>query len=202
MSFRRLFEVGYCLQLRGSFQFSILFAIGGFFIALDWPVLFIFVCFAASAIYEIERYYLDWLSIFCIANVLLILVHELGHALACRIVGAKVYGVWISYKSGRCHTDFSSNRSKNILICGSGPFANLCVLAIALWVLPEHNSITNDVLDAVWWVLVPVNAFAIIWNLLPRGVGVYGTDGYRILHNLTDYWIPVPLTTNSEGRLG
>ena len=165
-----------------------IFQIGDFRICLHWSVIVVVVCFVIGVMYDIERFYFSYLSIFYMVNVLLTLVHELGHSLTCKIVGAKVYGVFVSYSGGRCYTDGSNSHLKSILIYASGPFADLCVLVIALLVLPEPDSIASY---AIWWTLLPWNAFGIVWNLIPRTVDDHGTDGYNILYHIRNYRVPM-----------
>ena len=165
-----------------------IFQIGDFTVCFHWSVLVVAVCFVIGVMYDIERFYFSYLSIFYMVNVLLTLVHELGHSLTCKIVGAKVYGVFVSYIGGRCYTDGSNSHLKSILIYASGPFADLCVLVIALLMLPEPDSIASY---AIWWTLLPWNAFGIVWNLIPRTVGDNGTDGYNILYQIRNYRVPM-----------
>ena len=165
-----------------------IFQIGDFRICFHWSVIVVVVCFVIGVMYDIERFYFSYLSIFYMVNVLLTLVHELGHSLTCKIVGAKVYGVFVSHVGGRCFTDGSNSHLKSILIYASGPFADLCVLVIALLVLPEPDSIASY---AIWWTLLPWNAFGIVWNLIPRTVDDCGTDGYYILHHIRNYRVPM-----------
>jgi len=74
-------------------------------------VLVVVVCFAIGLVYEyeIEQFYFRYLTVWMV-TVLLILVHELGHALTSRLVDAKVHGIYVSWMSGRCYTDGSNSR--------------------------------------------------------------------------------------------
>jgi len=172
-----------------------IFQIGDFTVCFHWSVIVVVVCFVIGVMYDIERFYFSYLSIFYMVNVLLTLVHELGHSLTCKIVGAKVYGVFVSYSGGRCYTDGSNSHLKSILIYASGPFADLCVLVIALLMLPEPDSIASY---AIWWTLLPWNAFGIFWNLIPRTVGDNGTDGYNILYHIRNYRVPMTVPLQLE----
>lgn len=165
-----------------------IFQVGNFTICFHWSVLVVVVCFVVGVMYDIERFYFSYFSICFMVNVLLTLVHELGHSLTCKIVGAKVHGVFVCYRGGLCFTDGSNSHLKSILIYASGPLADLCVLVIALLVLPEPDSIASY---AIWWTLLPWNAFGIVWNLLPRTVGDHGTDGYNILYHIQNYRVPI-----------
>jgi len=162
-------------------------------------VIVVVVCFVIGVMYDIERFYFSYLSIFYMVNVLLTLVHERGHSLTCKIVGANVYGVFVSHVGGRCFIDGTDCRLKSILIYASGPFADLCVLVIALLVLPEPDSIASY---AIWWTLLPWNAFGIVWNLIPRTVGDCGTDGYYILHHIRNFRVPItaPLQLEHQAK--
>ena len=174
---------------RKQLPLRVLVQIGEFTIFIHWSVFVVIVCFVIGLTHD----YMEWshfslFSIACMVSVLQVLAHELGHALTCRLVGAKVYGVFVSYLDGVCYTDGTDNRLKAILIYASGPFANLCILIIALLVLPEPRS---NVGYAVWWALVPFNAYLIVWNLIPRTFGEISTDGFHILHHILNYRVPM-----------
>mgnify|MGYP003315117750 FL=1 len=87
-----------------------------------------------------------------------------------------------------CIRDSSDNRLKAILIYAGVPFVNLCVLVIALLVLPEPRS---NIDFAIWWALVPFNVYMIVWNLIPRTFGELSTDGFYILHHIRNYRVPM-----------
>ena len=187
---------GYISRALGKYYkpvpLRILIQNGNFTICLHYSVIYVVAFFAIGVTNDrIESSVFSLFSIAYMVHVLLIVVHELGHALTCKIVGAKVYGIFVSCEGGICYTDGSDNRLKAILIYASGPLADLCVLVIALMVMsPERGSIVDY---AVWWALVPWNAFGIVWNLIPRIVGDRGTDGYYILHHLRNYRVSVPV---------
>ena len=167
----------------------LLVQIGEFTICLHWSVFVVVVCFVLGLTHDdIESSTFTLVSIACMVSVLIILAHELGHALTCRLVGAKVYGVFVSYSGGVCYTDGTDNRLKAILIYASGPLTNLCILVIALMALPEPWSNFDY---AVWWALVPFNTYMIIWNLIPRTFGELSTDGFHILHHIRNYRVPM-----------
>ena len=174
---------------RKQLSLRVLVQIGEFTICLHWSVLAVVVCFLIGITHD----YMEWshfslFSIACMVSVLLLLAHELGHALACRLVNVKVYGVFVSYSGGVCYTEGTDNRLKAILVYASGPFANLCILVIALLVLPEPRSNFDF---AIWWALVPFNAYLIVWNLIPRTFGELSTDGFYILHHIRNYRVPM-----------
>ena len=85
-----------------------IFQIGDFTVCFHWSVIVVVVCFVIGVMYDIERFYFSYFSICFMVNVLLTLVHELGHSLTCRIVGAKVHGVFVSYRGGLCFNDGSN----------------------------------------------------------------------------------------------
>ena len=174
---------------RRQLPLRVLVQIGEFTVCLHWSVLAVVVCFLIGITHD----YMEWshfslFSIACMVSVLLLLAHELGHALACRLVDVKVYGVFVSYSGGVCYTEGTDNRLKAILVYASGPFANLCILVIALLVLPEPRSNFDF---AIWWALVPFNTYLIVWNLIPRTFGEFSTDGFHILHHILNYRVPM-----------
>ena len=74
-------------------------------------MLVVVVCFAIGLVYEyeIEQFYFRYLTVWMV-TVLLILVHELGHALTSRLVDAKVHGIYVRWMSGLCYTDGFNSR--------------------------------------------------------------------------------------------
>ena len=189
---------GYISRALGKYYkpvpLRVLIETGNFTICLHYSVIYVVAFFAIGVTDDrIESSLFSLFSIAYMVHVLLIVVHELGHTLACKIVGAKVYGIFVSCEGGICYTDGSDNRLKAILIHASGPLADLCVLVIALIVMsPERGSIVDY---AVWWALVPWNAFGIVLNLIPRIVGDRGTDGYYILYHIRNYRISAPVVS-------
>lgn len=180
-----------------SLALRTVFQIGEFHIYVHWSVLVVVVCFPIGLVYayELDRSVFSILNI-CTTFALLVLVHELGHVLTSRLVGAKVHGIYVSCMSGRCYTDGTNSRLKNVLIYAGGPLANLCILMITLVVFTDEHY--PYVRQTFWIALVTSNVFMIISCLIPKKWDDHATDGYHILHNLTEHWVPIPLTTQSE----
>ena len=113
--------------------------------------------------------------------ILLVLVHELGHALVCRLVGAEVNSIVVGLFVGFCeytHWDEDPDERDFILIAWGGVFAQLCVLAVSLLgfalfadssvLMPSYSRADGmSFTHMTWVVLVAFNAGLILLNLAP-----------------------------------
>ncbi len=123
--------------------------------------------------------------------VLCIFLHELGHALAAKLVGVEVKGIVIWLLGG--FTSLSRKAEKpihNLAIFSAGPLVNmilgfLCVLSyliLSYLFLPHYRStelfVWGQSFINLAFSLAFVNIILVVFNLLP----IYPLDGGNILH--------------------
>ncbi len=130
---------------------------------------------------------LSWL----VGFVLCILLHELGHALAAKLVGVEVKSVVIWLLGG--FTSLSRRPEKpahNLVIAAAGPLVNmllafLCVLAYMFLFLFAPRNVDASIFlwiqtfTELFLSLAFVNVILVVFNLLP----IYPLDGGNILHS-------------------
>lgn len=77
---------------------------------------------------------LEWLIITLIALVIGLISHELGHALAWRMFGAQSITIFLTGFGGLCVSQRGQESpGRDSIIVAAGPFANLCLLFLFLY---------------------------------------------------------------------
>jgi len=103
---------------------------------------------------------------FWLAFLIVILVHELGHAAVVRATGHDVMGVDVHGAGGVCHWDGDGTRMERSLIAWGGVWAQLALalaaFVVSLFVIPA-SAFTADFMSG----LVRWNLFMAAFNLLP-----------------------------------
>lgn len=164
---------------RGSIH---LFRFSGIDVFLHWSWFLI-------AIYEIQgssRGYssLAWNVLEYLALFLIVLLHEFGHALACRQVGGRANRIVLWPLGGVAYVDPPPRPGATLWSIAAGPLVNVGLLPI-LWALASlsHSQIWTqtgpnfgEVVPTVFWMNVGLLAF----NILP----IYPLDGGQILRSL------------------
>lgn len=134
----------------------------------------------ASPIWAIAEY---------VALFAIVLLHEFGHALACRQSGGEANQIVLWPLGGIAFVDPPRRPGAVLWSIAAGPLVNvvlLPVLSIALLVLgispfAEQISDVAEFTRNVWW----INAGLLIFNMLP----IYPLDGGQILRALL--WFPL-----------
>jgi tetratricopeptide (TPR) repeat protein len=131
-----------------------------------------------------------WLSGF----ILSILLHELGHALAARLVGVEVRGIVIWLLGGLTSLARKPEKpSHNLVISAAGPLVNMLMgfLFVATYILLYLLAPRAPTPSAFIWMqtfmelcfsLAFLNVVLVFFNLLP----IYPLDGGNILHAMLD----------------
>jgi stage IV sporulation protein FB len=117
-------------------------------------------------------------ALFILVLVLAILLHELGHAWACRICGIPVRRIMISGAGGFTEQGRSSSRSQDELIVAMGPIVNLVIWAAGSLALDQIGFSALGWLGPVAYMVVWINFYIAVFNLLP----VIPLDGGRLLN--------------------
>jgi Zn-dependent protease len=150
------------------------------FLHWSWFLLALFEIKARAGGYT--SYYwnvLEYLALFCI-----VLMHEFGHALACRQVGGRADHIVLWPLGGVAYVDAPPRPGATLWSIVAGPLVNVALLPILLalntmaGVLGWNESMPNlaTFLTAVMW----MNGVLLAFNILP----IYPLDGGQILRSL------------------
>jgi len=97
----------------------------------------------------------------------LVLLHELGHAVVVRAVGARVTAIDLAPIAGMCHWEGQVSPLRRSLVAWGGVAAQLVVLYYASRFAQTMAITPRSFLDGLIWALTAANAGAILLNLMP-----------------------------------
>ena len=120
----------------------------------------------------------DLLGIFSliVAYVALIIIHELGHAIAALRASSKVYSVLVTGSGGWCFADEPEEKSSKFIFYAGGLIAQLLLFFVTiLWVTIIGNP-ENQIGNYFILVFTFVNVLVFISNFIPSGEN----DGKKI----------------------
>jgi Zn-dependent protease len=163
---------------QGSFRLFRLFGIE-VFLHWSWFLVAFFVVGKMGAEHPVLWSALAYLALFC-----LVLVHEYGHALACRQVGGRAEQIVLWPLGGVAYVPPPPRPGPILWSIAAGPLVN-----VVLWPLLEvlyrfaataewYNSMP-DLFWLLWWIR-RINLGLLVFNLLP----IYPLDGGQILRSL------------------
>lgn len=128
---------------------------------------------------------------FTVAFVLLVGVHEFGHALAAKLLGLEVFEVQINITGGRCRYELPSIIWKALFVTSAGILAQVILLLIAIIYSAMVGYESGRVTSCFLLVFTFINALVLIVNVIPAKIFAgLSTDGL-ILWKLTVAWIRV-----------
>jgi Zn-dependent protease len=147
-----------------------------------------FVVAVIQISYRSERYssylwcILEYLALFAI-----VLMHEFGHALACRSVGGRADQIVLWPLGGVAYVDPPPRPGATLWSLAAGPLVNLLLVPILslLWLAARNLNVETNMPDfyefvrTLWW----INLVLLCFNLLP----IYPLDGGQILRSLLWY---------------
>lgn len=127
---------------------------------------------------------IGWSIAECLALFLIVLLHEFGHALACRQVGGTANRIMLWPFGGVAYVDPPPRPGATLWSLAAGPLVNVALLPVILAVrMLSHSAgwayTVPDVaklVEAVLW----INVGLLIFNMLP----IYPMDGGQILRSL------------------
>jgi len=161
-------------QSRGSF---LLFRAFGIDVSLHWTWLLVAVyqLRQRAGTYQHPAYAIaEYLSLF-----LIVLLHEFGHALACRSVGGAANRILLWPFGGVAFVNPPQRPGATLWSIVAGPLVNVILIPIT-YVLAENvppaSLDLQHFLDALFF----INILLLVFNLLP----IYPLDGGQILHSL------------------
>jgi Zn-dependent protease len=107
----------------------------------------------------------------------IVLLHEFGHALACRSVGGRAEKIMLWPLGGVAYVDPPQRPGAVLWSIAAGPLVNVALLPVLgfFWFHPLGGD-----LGRLLWMLAAINAFILAFNLLP----IYPLDGGQILQSL------------------
>lgn len=141
------------------------------------------------AVYEIQSRRgsyssVTWNVLEYLALFLIVMLHEFGHALACRQVGGRANQIVLWPLGGVAYVDPPPRPGATLWSIAAGPLVNVGLLPIlhvlvilgrsARWA--ETSPDAYELLGAVWL----INKYLLIFNILP----IYPLDGGQILRSL------------------
>jgi Zn-dependent protease len=120
---------------------------------------------------------------------LIVLVHEFGHALACRSVGGRADQIVLWPLGGVAYVDPPQRPGATLWSIAAGPLVNVVLIPITLTILvlaralhwPEIHPDLYNLITSICW----INAILLIFNMLP----IYPLDGGQILRSLLWFFL-------------
>jgi Zn-dependent protease len=126
----------------------------------------------------------EYLALFAI-----VLLHEFGHALACRQTGGSADHIVLWPLGGIAFVNPPRRPGAVLWSIAAGPLVNVALVPVLelLWVFAGHAGWSDNAPDAfhLIWAIRGINLLLLIFNLLP----VYPLDGGQILQALL--WFPL-----------
>jgi Zn-dependent protease len=159
-----------------------LFSYSGIEVRLHW-------WWFLAAVYEIQarsgRYSsITWNILEYLALFLIVLLHEFGHALACRQVGGRANRIVLWPFGGVAYVDPPPRPGATLWSIAAGPLVNVALFPVFLIAVNAAESAgwpsgSRDAYTLLVWVS-KINFWLLIFNILP----VYPLDGGQILRSL------------------
>jgi Zn-dependent protease len=159
-----------------------LFRIAGIDVFLHWSW---FVIALIEVEYLRGRYSsIVWSVLEYLALFLIVLMHEFGHALACRQTGGRADTILLWPLGGVAYVDPPQRPGAMLWSLAAGPLVNVALLPVigGAYMLAKANGSSSPSTDfniwlySVWW----INSRLLLFNLLP----IYPLDGGQILRSL------------------
>jgi len=158
-----------------------LFSFSGIDVFLHWSWFLV-------AVYEIQNRAGDYSSVTWnileyVALFLIVMLHEFGHALACRQVGGRANRIVLWPLGGVAYVDPPPRPGATLWSIAAGPLVNVALLPVfgVLYFVtrslgPGASADVYRLVDAIFW----INIALLVFNILP----IYPLDGGQILRSL------------------
>ena len=166
---------------RGSIRLFKCFGIN-VFLHWSWFLVAVYEVQLRKGIYSsITWNVFEYLTLF-----LIVLLHEFGHALACRSVGGQAHEIVLWPFGGVAYVSPPARPGATLWTIAAGPLVNVVLIPIlsALW-WTSISSNWNEDLNQFIFVAWAINLGLLIFNMMP----VYPLDGGKILRALL--WFPL-----------
>ena len=155
------------------------------FLHWSWFLAAVYAIRIRSGIYSsITWNILEYLALF-----LIVLLHEFGHALACRQVGGRANRIVLWPLGGVAYVDPPPRPGATLWSIAAGPLVNVALLPILvplyLWLRSSAAASTMPDLSRLVGAILEINIVLLVFNILP----IYPLDGGQILRSLL--WFPL-----------
>ncbi len=158
-----------------------LFRFSGIDVFLHWS-------WFVVAVYEIQARAgsyssVTWNVLEYLALFLIVLLHEFGHALACRQVGGRANRIVLWPLGGVAYVDPPPRPGATLWSIAAGPLVNVALLPILFLLMQAQSAGSADTPSDIYRLAANVfwiNKWLLIFNILP----IYPLDGGQILRSL------------------
>ncbi len=176
-----------------------LFRFAGIDVFLHWSWLLV-------AAYEIElrkKIYasLSWNVAEYLTIFVIVLLHEFGHALACRSVGGRADRILLWPLGGVAYVDPPRRPGAVLWSIAAGPLVNVALVPItigAVIVLPNLWPSMPDDVSQYLSSVATINILLLAFNLLP----IYPLDGGQILQSILWFFLGLPKSLTVAATIG
>ncbi len=172
------------MQIKGAFR---LFRVAGIDVLLHWTwflVALIQIQHRAQSYNSLAWNVLEYLALF-----LIVLLHEFGHALACRSVGGQAHTILLWPLGGVAMVSPPPRPGANLWCLAAGPLVNVMLAVLFFGVgLVAHMTgalVAHPDLAKLFTMVALINLVLLIFNLLP----VYPLDGGQILRAILWFFL-------------
>jgi Zn-dependent protease len=156
---------------------SLRFSVRGVQIHVNWSLPFLGAGIAyLPATHSAGSALANYLAAF-LCLLLLVVLHEVGHALAAWACSMRVHAIVLSGYGGCCVADIPDRPLQAALFAAGGLLVQLLVAVLAIWYLLGHGSPSSHAVNSALFVLIGANALYMLMNLAP----FQGSDGARLL---------------------
>lgn len=124
-----------------------------------------------------------------VGYLLVMLAHELGHAVAARALGLKVYGIRLRGLGGHCLTEIPFGARATVILFSAGLLAQVVLFAATLASGIVSHGRHGTTLGAIAYAFTVGNALAFVSSLLPWTSRTgQRSDGRVLLQLVIDRW--------------
>jgi Zn-dependent protease len=149
---------------------------------LHWSWFLIAVVRISYPVVQYDSIY--WAVLECLSLFAIVLLHEFGHALACRSVGGKADLIVLWPLGGVAYVDPPERPGAQLWSIAAGPLVNVLLFPIffVAWLVAGSAHISPDLMKYLT-VLLYMDGVLFCFNMLP----IYPLDGGQILRSLLWY---------------
>jgi len=121
----------------------------------------------------------------CMAYIVLILIHELGHLFFLQRAGLQVFAISISGMGGACYSTVPAAKADALLVYSGGVIFQFILFFLSLGLVSFLEEPIHFLLSPILIIFIHFNLFLILTNLFPGELpGGLQTDGKQIYNIL------------------